>query len=137
MERIKLEIKVKRLGIYIIYDPDSIIDRYIYYVLRELKNYLSYLIVVCVFPCIISGKEYIYPFADRIVFRKNKGYDAGAYKDLLCEILGWDFVYNYDELLLSNDTYYAPIVPFDPMFEIMDRKKCDYWGIIRHPGHNI
>ena len=42
----------------------------------------------------------IVPSADDIFYRENKGLDAGAYKDMLCNIIGWDAVYQYDELYL-------------------------------------
>lgn len=124
---------MKRLCIYAIYDKQQKINPYIEPVLRELKKFVEDIIVVCNFDKIAAGGEYIRPYAAKVCFRNNIGFDAGAYKDALIDFITWDKALSYDELLLTNDTYFAPIYPFDSMFRHMENKRCDFWGITRHP----
>ena len=122
----------KRLCIYIIFDKEKRIDKYIQTVLKGIRKHVSSVVVVCNFESAVSGLEYITDYADEILYRENKGYDSGAYKDAI-EYLG-DVLETYDELLLANDTFYGPFDSFDDMFKRMDEDECDYWGITRHPA---
>lgn len=124
---------MKRICIYVTYDFENIADDYIGYMLQELRNSVDCLIVICNYPSIAGGIENIQPYADEIYYRKNIGYDAGAYKDALCSYLGWDRVSKYDELLLINDSFYGPLYPFNDLFKKMEENTADYWGIIRAP----
>lgn len=125
---------MKRIGIYVIYDRTGIIDPYIGQVLCELSKYLSRLIVVCNFPKAILGYEYAGKYADEVFFRKNIGFDAGAYKDKLLQMLEERELDKFDELLIANDSFYAPIYPFNNLFSRMEKEACDFWGITRYPG---
>lgn len=124
---------MKRLGIYLIYNCEKVVDKYIGIVLEELRKNVEYLVVVCNFDQIRSGAGYIEGKYDQIFFRDNVGYDAGAYKDALNRLITWENAYEYDELLLTNDTYMGPLYPFDEMFDAMSDSQCDFWGITRHP----
>ena len=63
--------------------------------------------VVCNYPEILDGYDYISPYVDSVFCRENIGYDAGAFKDALCTLIGWDTVYEYDELILVNDSFFG------------------------------
>lgn len=125
---------MNRLGIYIIYDSDGIIDEYIANVLVGLRVHLSKLIVVCNFIEVKDGFGYIDGYADEIKYRENIGFDAGAYKDVLQEIYSSGDIYKFDEILLANDSFYGPIDSFDSVFTLMNKLECDYWGLTRYPG---
>ena len=84
---------MKRLCIYLTYDKQKIIDKYIGYMLRELKTCVDYLVVVCNEEEILSGLNILKEFADEIFYRFNIGFDAGGFKDALCEYIGWDKVF--------------------------------------------
>lgn len=124
---------MNRLCIYVVYDKQNKINQYIGNVLKEIKKHVSDIIVVCNFNKISYGEEYIRPYVREVYFRKNIGFDAGAYKDTIIDFISWDRILLYDELLLTNDTYFAPIYPFDTMFNKMESEKCDFWGITKHP----
>ncbi len=123
---------MNRLCIYVIYDKQNMVDRYIAYVLKALKSCVSHLVVVCNMPEISYGREYISTYADDVFFRENKGFDAGGYKDALCDFIGWDTVLQYDELVLMNDSFFGPFVPMKEIFDNMQEKKVDFWGLSKH-----
>lgn len=40
----------------------------------------------------------------------------------------------YDELILCNCSCYDPLYPLEQLFEQMEGKTCDYWGLSKHPS---
>lgn len=122
---------VKRLCIYVTYSKDNKIKEYMGYMLKAIRTYTDELYVVCNYPTIKSGIDYIQPYADDIFYRENKGYDAGAYKDMLCTLLGWNEIYKYDELILMNDSFLGPFYDFGSYFDLMKDVSCDFWGMTR------
>lgn len=72
---------MKRICIYVTYDPENIADNYIGGLLHELRKAVACLVVVCNYEYILAGIENIQPYADKIYYRSNMGFDAGAYKD--------------------------------------------------------
>lgn len=128
---------MKRLAIYLTYDSQKIVDNYIGYMLCELKPSIDYLVVVVNQLDLQQGLDILENYADEILFRENIGYDAGGYKDALCNYIGWDKVFRYDELVLINDSFYGPFYPMKTIFNEMEKKEADFWGLIRHgPSEN-
>lgn len=125
---------MNRLGIYVIYDSEKIIDEYIETVLAGLRTHISKLIVVCNFTIVKSGWNRIERYADEIKCRENIGFDAGAYKDVFQEIYDSGVICQFDEVLVANDSFYGPIDSFDTVFFTMNGSDCDYWGFTRYPG---
>ncbi len=125
---------MKRLCIYLIYDTENVVDDYIGYILRELRKIADKLLVVCNFPSIEQGIQNVLPYADRIYYRENKGYDAGAYKDALCNLIGWKEIENYEELLLINDSFFGPFAPLKEIITRMENRQDDFWGLTMHGG---
>lgn len=124
--------KPKRLGIYLVYDRQNIVDEYIGYFLRELRGCVSTLAVVCNMGHIERGEEILRKYADQIFFRENSGFDAGGFKDALCSLIGWEAVLGYDELILANDSMFGPLRPMKEIFEEMDTRETDFWGLTKN-----
>lgn len=123
---------MRRLCIYLTYDKQGIVDKYIGYMLKELKTCSDYLVVVCNQLEVICGKEILEEYADIVFCRENKGLDTGGFKDALCDLIGWDKVLHYDELLLVNDSIFGPFKPMKTIFNEMDQKPVDFWGLAKH-----
>ncbi len=123
---------MKRICIYLTYDKQQIADQYIGYMLKELKTCTDYLAVICNTPTIAEGKEILETYADTLFYRENIGFDAGGYKDALCHRIGWDKVLAFDELVLVNDSMFGPFRPMKSIFEEMDKKPVDFWGLAKH-----
>lgn len=123
---------MRRLCIYLTYDKQGIVDKYIGYMLKELKTCSDYLAVVCNQLEITQGKEILEEYADTIFFRENIGYDTGGFKDALCNYIGWDQVLQYEELVLVNDSMFGPFKPMETIFNEMAEKDVDFWGLAKH-----
>lgn len=123
----------KRLGIYVIYDEQNVIDRADLYLAREIRSVVSRLIV-----CVNSNgrvdlcglKEY----TEEIIVRDNRGFDAGAVKEILCGYLRDGELQEYEELVVSNDSFFGPFIPMHSIFEAMNTRDCDYWGLSGYMG---
>jgi len=120
---------VKRIAIYVVFDKDGIIDDYITYYLDELRPNVERLVVVCNGTLTNEGRAKLIVIADDVFVRPNIGFDCGAIKDVLFNFIGWEKIYKYDELLIANDTVYGPFSPFTRVFDKMDKKDVDVWGL--------
>ena len=121
-----------RLGIFCIYDQDGIADDYIFYLLDDLVKNLEHLVIVCNGVMQEDSNRKLKQYTEDVVIRENEGYDWGAYKYVLSEYLGWDKVRKYEELVLANDSCYGPFYPFREVFDEMDNRDPDFWGITDH-----
>lgn len=124
---------MKRLCIFVTYDYENIVDVYIRYILKGLREIADCLTVVCNYKYVLGGIESIRLYTDKIYYRQNIGFDAGAYKDTLYTYIGWDEVCKYNELLLVNDSFYGPVYPFGNLISMMEQIDADYWGMTRMP----
>lgn len=80
-----------------------------------------------------SAREMFKKFSSRVIVRDNKGLDVAAYREALLA-LGWDALAQYDEVICLNDTIMGPVYPFDAMFDAMDGRDVDFWGITAYAG---
>ena len=123
---------MKRLGIFVFYDREGIVDTYVEYLLSSLTEHLEKLAVVCNGKLSEEGRVLLGQFTDEIYIRENTGFDAMAYKLAMTEYMGWEELERYDEIILLNDTFYGPLYPWSEVFERMDVKPCDFWGLACH-----
>lgn len=67
--------KFKRLAIYFFYDKDGIVDRYIQYFLKDLRDNLDYLLIVSNGKLNSEGKIILEKYGE-VLERENKGFDV-------------------------------------------------------------
>lgn len=119
--------QVKRLCIFSIYDPEGQIDEYIYYWLKEFGRVCDRIIAVS------NGRlkegHRLCQYADSVIERENTGFDGGGYADVLTNHLSHENIQEFDEIVLCNDTCYGPFDSLQEIFEKMDSKENDFWGI--------
>ena len=122
--------EVKRLGIFFVYDSDGIVDDYIIVLLKALRKSMTKILVVSNGMLTKDGKHKLKEVSDEILTRENKGFDGWAYKYGL-QHEGWDKIIEYDELVMFNHTIMGPVNSFDEMFDEMNRRDLDFWGITK------
>lgn len=130
------KVDVKRLVIFFFYDKDGIVDNYIPYMLEDLKKNTNEIFIVCNGKINSEGRKKLTEITDKILIRKNVGFDVWAYKEAL-EEYGWEELGDYDEIILMNFTMYGPLYPFVEMFNEMDKRDVDFWGITKHHGFSF
>ena len=118
----------KRLAIFAHYDKDNVIDDYVLYYLKCLKEVSEKIIFSS--DCILndSEKAKLEGLCDYVIGEKHNEYDFGSWKR------GFEFAntkenIDFDELIFANDSCYGPFFPLGQIFDEMENRKCDFWGI--------
>lgn len=122
-----------RLGIFLFYDEQGVVDDYVPYFLKALKEHVRELCVVVNGDLNSTNRKKLEDVCDKYIERENIHYDSGAYKHVI-ETYGYNYLSDLDELIICNYTFYGPIYPLFEMFDAMDKRDCDFWGIHRFPA---
>jgi hypothetical protein len=117
----------RRICLYAAYDRDGLVDPYVVEYLRELGRYAD-----------------VYYLADGVLEKgeldklaevtrgawciPHAAYDFGSFSMLARDLVGWDVIDTYDELLLANDSCFL-VRPLDEVFARMDARACDWWSL--------
>ncbi|QGG40831.1 rhamnan synthesis F family protein [Aeromicrobium yanjiei] len=59
---------------------------------------------------------------------RHGAYDFGSYSRLASDLVGWDRLATYDEVVLVNDSCFV-VRPLDEVFATMAERECDWWGL--------
>lgn len=126
----------RRLCIYFFYDSEGVIDEYVLDCLQAMSEHCEDILLVS------NGKLKADSAAKlssikglRVLERTNEGFDVWAYKHGL-DTLGWDAVSSYDEVIFMNFTIVGPLYPLSEMFNAMESRAVDFWGINVHSGES-
>ena len=125
------EKRPKRLALYVIYDRDGVLDGFRHYYIDELRKVTDYIVAV------VSGKlnqesdEELRKIVDEVYYRDNTGLLAGAWVDGIQHV-GWDTLYQYDELLMLNDSFFGPFYPIEELFDAMEESDADFYGVMKN-----
>ena len=117
---------MRRLCLFAAYDPDGVVDDYVIDYVRELARFAD---VYYLADCAMQESE-LAKLAELTVGawgERHGEYDFGSYSRL-AEIVGWETIEQYDELLLVNDSCFL-LRPLDEVFARMDARACDWWGL--------
>lgn len=128
---------MKKIAIFVFYDQDGILDPYVINLLDGMRGYVDF--IYCVVNGIIqeSGKEQLKRHSDKLVIRANKGFDAGAIKDAIADLVAENELYAYDELVIYNDTFWGFFYPLSEFFEGTEKEpEIDFWGFTQWPGNS-
>jgi lipopolysaccharide biosynthesis protein len=122
---------MRRLCIFSFYDDQGIVDDYVVYFLNELAKHVEKTIFYSNGPLSRDSEIALRGLVDEVILRPNVGYDVLAYKEGL-EKIKYDRLGLYDEVLMVNHTCYGPLYPFSELFDEMESRTCDFWGITAH-----
>lgn len=121
-----------RAIIYFHYDARGRVDDYVLRALRSLRPEAQRLLLVSSSPVPEGSGDELHRVCDDVLQRGNTDYDVGAYRDALRHI-GWDRLPEYEEVILTNHTFYAPVRPWSGVFDRAGSwDDVDFWGITEH-----
>jgi len=123
---------MNRLGLFLCFDSEGTIDDYVTYLLDEMMKHISDLCIIVNGELSLESKLILAEYSTDILIRPNIGFDAGGWRDAMVDYIGFDKLQEYDEVILFNDSFFGPIYPFKEMFDTMDAKDIDFWGITVH-----
>ena len=119
---------MKRVAIFAHYDKDNIVDDYVIYYLKALKNVCDEIIFVSCNK--VSNKNVLKDIVTAVIDEQHNEYDFGSYKR------GYLYIKNklseIDEIVFANDSCFGPFFPMNSLFEKMDNNDCDFWGITKN-----
>ena len=127
---------MERVAIYCFYDSKGIVDDYVFYYLAQLSKLCEKILFVSngELESQSLSKLKSLPYVD-FYKRKNEDFDAGAFK-FGFEQIG-DDILQYDQLVLSNNSFFGPVYPLEEAFDEMQAraklKPIDFWGMTIHP----
>ncbi len=117
----------RRICLFAAYDLDGIVDDYVVAYLRELSRFADvYYLADGFVPDDELAK--LAPYTRGAWSRPHGAYDFGSLAILADELVGWDVIETYDELMFANDSAYL-LRPLDELFARMDAQDCDWWGM--------
>ena len=117
---------MKRLAIFAHYDRDGLIDEHIMYYLRGLQPVTERILFISDCDLKLGEAEKLTGVAELIWAGRHGEYDFGSWKRGFAHLgAGTE---DWDEIVLANDSCYAPVFPFADVFDRMGRSECDAWG---------
>lgn len=125
--RFKKGQSVRRVCLFAGYDAHGQIDDYVIELITEISRHADvyYLADSVIQDHELKKLEHITLGA--WAFRHGE-YDFGSYARLALQLVGWEHVQAYDEVLLVNDSGYL-LTSLDNVFDKMAAKKCAWWGL--------
>lgn len=120
----------RRLVIYVVWDRRGGVEDYIPFALRGFREVASHILVVVNGTLSDEGRAKLEPVSDEILVRENVGYDIWAHKDALDHMA--PRLAEFDELLMTNDTWFGPIGEYGTVFDQMAQRSVHFWGLTDH-----
>lgn len=117
----------RRAVVYVIYDRRGGVDEYVLHALRGLRHDAEHILAVVNGELTDEARTRLEGVTDDILVRANEGFDIWAHKAGL-EHLG-DRVAQFDEIILTNDTWFGPVRPYKPVLDRMAGEAVHFWGM--------
>lgn len=122
---------MRRAVIFAHYDKDNLIDDYVVYYVKSLKDVCDTVVFVSCNEIFAAEKSKLDGIADYIIDEKHDEYDFGSYKRGYLYLK--ERLEDFDELIFANDSCYGPLFPLKEVFEKMEAScDCDFWGITKN-----
>lgn len=119
---------IKRICLFAGYNGKGIIENYAIYYIKELSKIadIYYLADNTILP---SELDKIMPYVKGAYGYHHGKYDFGSWQELI-NLLGWEKLSEYDELILTNDSVFGPLYDLKNFVEdIEEDKEWDLCGI--------
>jgi hypothetical protein len=119
--------EARRICLFAAYDPQGVLDEYVLAYVRELSRHAD---VYYLFDGYLGADELgaVAAVAKGAWAVPHGRYDFGSYSMLARDLVGWDVIEQYDELVLANDSTYL-LRDLDQVFAEMRGRRCDWWGL--------
>lgn len=120
---------MRRVILYQFFDPQGIVDDFVHHSLRGLRAHAELLVVVSRSPLDPQQRDRLERVADQVWECPDAESDGAAVEAAL-DRLGPDAIAEYDELLLTDCSYFGPVGSFDEVFARADADPgTDFWGL--------
>lgn len=128
---------MKRVCLFAGYNYKNKISNYVIDYLKELKNYCDDIYYLADGTLDIKELDKISNIVNKAWVIEHHGYDFYSWHLLVTEFIGWNKLYDYDEVLFVNDSNFC-INSFSTVFDKMDKMEdLDVWGLSALDYDNI
>ncbi|MBR0904599.1 rhamnan synthesis F family protein [Bradyrhizobium liaoningense] len=117
----------RRVCLFSHFDVQNKLDKHVLYYLSALADE-GFSIVLITSNMELDAESFAAAreICAAVVHRENKGYDFAGWSTAIQVFRG---IYKANQILLANDSVYGPMRSLASIFETMERKPCDFWGI--------
>lgn len=119
---------MNRLCFFAHFDKDNIVDDYVVKYLQDLTSVVKTIVFISSSNLPKSEKKKIAKYCKFIFTKTNEGYDFGSWKFGMIHF-GFANLQYYDEIIITNDSCFGAIFPFEEMFDEMLQSNCDVWSV--------
>lgn len=119
----------KRLAIFASFSADGLIHKDVIFYLNELKKVTDGIIFIADNPLVPQEIEKLNNLVIYAQCGCKQGYVFGSYKQGYNWALENGLLSRAEEVVLCNDSCYGPVYPFSVVFDEMETRECDFWGI--------
>ena len=124
IEGAELDFSGQQVALVAHWDPEDIVDPYVKYLCRHFKE-IGKKVILCSANQLSVNASYL-EWADAILCRRCPGYDFTSWK---AAMEAFPSLYAAEELTLCNDSVFAPVGSYAPVYDAMAPVKCDFWGM--------
>ncbi len=117
----------RRVCLFAGYDAQGVVDDYVVEYVRELSRFAD-VYYLCDEHLDPEELDKLRPWTQGAWGVRHSAYDFGSWSMLAGELVGWETIEQYDEMLLVNDSCYL-LRPLDEVFARMEERDCDWWGL--------
>jgi lipopolysaccharide biosynthesis protein len=124
-----------RVAVIAHWDPDGVVDAYVLHYAAALRAMGYFVLLSSDRPLRFARRSGLEAASggelpmeiDAIVYRTCQGYDFTSWKAAFC---AFPSLFSAAELLITNDSIFAPVGSLAYVHEAMDSVSCDFWGMV-------
>lgn len=119
----------KVVSVFASYSGNGLIDDYVVYLLKGLKEISDYIILVADNPIYSLELEKIKDIVNSCLFKRHEEYDFGSYKYGFKWLNEHNILQEEDDLLFMNDSNYGPLYPLNNVLLKYRNANVDFYGL--------
>lgn len=123
---------MNNLAVFCFYNAKGIVHDYAFYLVNSLRDVAKDIVIIVNGEINDSGLKKLQEITHKVYKRENYGFDGGAYKKFFLEYAREFSIDSYDNIILLNDTFFGPFIPWNKVFDIMHDTGADFWGLSSH-----
>lgn len=117
----------KRISLLAGYDRDGVIHDYVVHMAKNLSRISE--VYYCSDNELRAGEQIKLCGVAKICCSERHGkYDFGSWARMI-DMIGWEAISRFDELIIANDSCYGPLFPIEMIHQHMCKYDCDFWGM--------
>ena len=127
----------RRYAVFAGYSADGSVAPYVLRYLSGLKAVTDGIVYITDSPLSPEAQKQVAPYVIHGEYQRHGEYDWGSYKRGYNWLKAKNLLRHTDELIFANDSAYAPLQTFRPMFNQMrSRSELDFWGNTQNQRFN-